>query len=147
MKKSERMKPVAKVTESREKMAAKALGESNRELQQHEQRLSELQKYREEYLGYCQERGSDGISAAKFQELQRFLLNLNKAVEQQQQLVEFTQQSLAMKKSSWQQARSRTRAMDTVIDRYRRQEQQSEQKREQKEQDEIGSRRGNSKNP
>jgi flagellar FliJ protein len=141
MKKSERMKPVARVTETREKEAARALGDTNRELQQHEQRLSELQNYRDEYLRYCQEKGSDGISAAKFQELQRFLVNLNKAVEQQRQLVDFTQQTLAMKKNSWQNAHSRTRAMDTVIDRYRKQEQQSEQKREQREQDEIGSRK------
>ncbi len=140
MKKSERMKPVVKVTASKENEAARALGQSNRELQEQEQRLSELEKYRDEYTRYCQQKGSDGISAARFIELQRFLNNLNRAVEQQKQLVEMTQQACAVKKNQWQQARSRTRAMDTVVDRYRQQERRQAERREQKEVDEAGQR-------
>lgn len=140
MKKSDRMQPVAQVTEQRKEKAAKALGESNRAVTEQEKRLADLLAYRTEYAEYSRQKGSEGISSSRFQELQRFLANIDKAIKQQQQAVEMSHQHRLQKQQGWQQAHNKNRAMGTVIDRYREQERQQESKREQKQLDEFAQR-------
>mgnify|MGYP002712502084 FL=1 len=88
MTKSERMKPVVRVAESREQAAAREFGASKRALQEHEQRLAELLTYREEYHRHLQQTGRAGVSAGQVMSLKRFLAQLNKASEQQRRIVE-----------------------------------------------------------
>ena len=136
MTKSERLKPVQRVNESREKDAARALGHSVQSLQQQEQRLAELQQYRDEYDRQIQEMGANGLTASRLQQMQRFLHNLNLAIGQQQQIVEVARNEREQKRHSWQQAHSKTQVMDKVIERYRADELYQANKREQKENDE-----------
>lgn len=136
MSKSERLKPVERISASREEDAARALGNSNQAVQTQEQRLVELEQYRNEYYRYVQERGAAGLSAGKLQELQRFLNNLNLAIEQQKRVVELARRDREQMKASWQQARGKHRALNKVIERYREDERRAAGKREQKENDE-----------
>ncbi len=136
MTKSERLKPVQRINESREKDAAKALGHSVQSLQQQEQRLAELQQYREEYDRQIQELGANGVVASRLQQMQSFLHNLNLAIKQQQQIVEAARHEREQKRHSWQQAHGKTQVMDKVIERYQVDEQYQANKREQKENDE-----------
>jgi flagellar FliJ protein len=143
--KSKRLEPVKQLSESREQDAARALGQSNQALLAEEQRLVELQQYRDEYHNYVQQKGAAGVMASKLLELQRFLGNLNQAIEQQKRVVERARQEQAQVKHSWQQARGKHQAMNKVIERYRQDEQLAADKREQKEIDEHaqGKGRGN----
>lgn len=136
MKKSERLKPVQRLCESREQSAAKALGKSNQAVQAQEQRLSELEQYRSEYYQYVQKQGAAGVTAGKLQDLQRFLNNLNLAIEQQKHVVEMARQEQEHMKTSWQQAHGKHQALNNVVDRYRDDERSESGKREQKEIDE-----------
>jgi len=136
MTKSERLKPVQRISESREQDAARALGDSNQSVQAQEQRLVELEQYRSEYHQYVHERGAAGLTAGKLQELQRFLNNLNQAIEQQKQVVEMARQERERMKASWQQAHGKHHALNKVVERYREDERLSANKREQKEIDE-----------
>ena len=115
MKKSDRLTPVQRLSESREQTAAKALGKSNQAVQAQEQRLSELEQYRSEYYQYVQERGAAGVTAGKLQDLQRFLNNLNLAIEQQKQVVEMARREQEQMKVHWHQAHGKHQALiDTV---------------------------------
>ncbi len=136
MTKSDRLKPVQRINESREKDAARALGNSVQTLQQHEQRLAELRQYREEYDQQVQQMGANGMLASRLQQMQSFLHNLNQVIKQQQQIVEAARREQEVKRRSWQQAHGKTQVMDKVIDRYRADEQYQANKREQKENDE-----------
>jgi flagellar protein FliJ len=136
MTRSERLKPIQRLNESREKDAAKALGHSVQSLQQHEQRLSELQQYRDEYDRQIQELGQNGVIASRLQQMQTFLHNLNTAIAQQQGIVEQARRQQEQKRHSWQRAHSKSQVMDNVADRYRRDEQYQANKRDQKENDE-----------
>lgn len=136
MKKSDRLTPVQRLSESREQTAAKALGKSNQAVQAQEQRLSELEQYRSEYYQYVQERGAAGVTAGKLQDLQRFLNNLNLAIEQQKQVVEMARREQEQMKVHWQQAHGKHQALSNVVDRYREDERLEDGKREQKEIDE-----------
>ncbi|MFU8837547.1 MAG: flagellar export protein FliJ [Thiohalomonadaceae bacterium] len=141
MKKSTRFKPIQQLTESRKQDAAKALGMSNQRVSEQEQRLRELQQYRIEYQRHYQQRGQAGISVAKLLELQRFLLNLDRAIAQQQRAVEMVQQEREHKRSLWQQAHGKNLAMDKVVERYRSDEDYLASRREQKENDEMAQRK------
>jgi flagellar FliJ protein len=145
MTKSRRLKPVQQLSESREQDAARALGSSNQAVQEQERRLAELEQYRDEYYKYVQEKGAAGVMASKLLELQRFLNNLNQAIEQQRQMVELARQEREQKKHSWQQAHGKSQAMNKVVDRYRQEEQFTRNKREQKEIDEHAQSKGRGK--
>jgi len=136
MTKSERLKPVQRINESREKDAARALGRSVQIVQQHEQRLAELQQYRDEYDRQIQSMGENGVVASRLQQMQSFLHNLNQAISQQQLIVEQARREQEHKRRSWQQAHGKTQVMDKVVERYRRDEQYQANKRDQKENDE-----------
>jgi flagellar FliJ protein len=142
MKRSDRLKPVQRLSEAREQDAAKALGVSNRNLSEQEQRLAELEQYREEYTRYVRQRGESGVTAAKLVELQNFLQNLNKAIEQQRQVLAMAKQRSEQSKQQWNKARGRNKALDKVAERYRQEEERNAARQEQKETDEYASRKG-----
>ena len=145
MKKSNRLKPVQRLSEAREQDAAKALGDSNRHVSEQEQRLADLENYREEYARYYQQRGEQGVTAAKLMELQRFLHNLNKAIEQQQQVVAMARQRSEQSKQQWNSARGKSQALDKVVERYRKEEDRSASRQEQKDNDEYAQRKDGKK--
>lgn len=137
MTKSQRMKPVLRIAEMREQTAAKDLATSQRYLQEQQARLAELQQYQADYTKDFHTQGSVGISAARFQELQRFLASLSQAIEQQQQLIAHVTQVCEQKKRIWQQAYGKSQSLDKVVQRYFEQEQYTQDKRDQKETDEV----------
>lgn len=141
MTRSQRMKPVMRVAESREREAAKRLGESQQILEQQEQRLQELQSYRADYQRYCQERGTAGITAARFLELQRFMQQLDEAIRQQVQIIEQAEHSRDRQRQHWYDTRGKIKQIDKVIARYRDEEETVARKREQKEIDELAQRK------
>ncbi len=136
MTRSERLKPIQRLNESRENDAARALGHSVQTLQQQTQRLSELQQYRDEYDRKIQELGQNGVIASRLQQMQSFLNNLNLAIAQQQGIVEQAQRQQEQQRHSWQRAHNKSQVMDNVAERYRRDEQYLANKRDQKENDE-----------
>ena len=145
MKKSDRLKPVQHLSEAKEQDAARALGNSNRDVSEQEQRLAELEGYRDEYARYYQQRGEAGVTAAKLMELQRFLYNLNKAIEQQQKVVEMARQRSEQTRQQWTKARGKRQALGKVAERYRQEEERSASRQEQKETDELAAQRSTGK--
>ena len=141
MTKSDRVKPIVKVAQNRERAAAQAFAGCQRVLQEREQRLAEVRRYREEYLENYQSKGRSGMSAQEMRTYRNFLLRLDVAVEQQEQLVQVAQCELDQQKARWMEKHIRTRALDNMRTRYVTQEQHDAQRVEQKESDERGLRR------
>ena len=144
MTKSERMRPVVRIAESREQDAAGAFGASKRTLEENEQRLAELLAYRDEYHRHFQQAGSAGVSAGRFMGFQRFLSQLNKAIEQQRRIVRDAAEACEAKRRALNAARGRSMALDKVVTRYRDEEVRHQERREQKETDELAQRRRDS---
>ena len=140
MTRSQRLKPVQRITEAREQEKVRELGACQQQLEQLKQQLAELEHYREEYRRQYQQAGQAGFSAQKLIQLQQFLSNIDKAVEQQHQSITNAQVMCEEKKQSWFKARTRTQALDKVAERYLADEQQQENRREQKENDEFAQR-------
>ena len=138
MTKSDRVKPIIKVAQNRESAAARAFADSQRVFQEREQRLAEVRRYREEYLENYQLQGRRGMSAQQMRTYRNFLLKLDAAVEQQEQLVRVAQSELEQQKARWMEKHVRTQALDNMRSRYVTQEQRDAQRVEQKESDERG---------
>jgi len=137
MTRSKRMQPVQRIAEMRERDAARELGNAQRVLQEQEGRLAELRAYQAEYARNFETLGSAGISAARFQEYQRFMASLNQAIEQQQVVVQNAIRACNQRKQLWQQAYGKSKSLDKVVERYCEQEQYEQGQREQKAVDEM----------
>ncbi len=140
MSRSKRLQPVQRITEAREKDAARLLGECQQQLQQLQQQLQELEHYREEYRNHYQHSGRSGFSAQKLIQMQQFLANIDQAMVQQHQAIHQAEILCEEKKQLWFQARGKTQALDRVAERYQDDERQQENRREQKENDEFAQR-------
>jgi len=141
MTKSDRVKPIVKIAQNREREAAQVFAGSQRVLQEREQRLVEVRRYREEYLENYQSKCRSGMSAQQVRTYRNFLQKLDAAVVQQEQLVNVAQSELEQQKARWMEKHVRTQALDNMRTRYVTQEQRDAQRVEQKESDERGLRR------
>lgn len=140
MNRSKRLEPVQRISEQREKDAARAMGECQQRLQQLQQQLGELERYREEYRHHYHENGRNGFSAQRLQQLQQFLSKIDQAIAQQHQAIGHASNECEQKRQQWFRARSRSQALGKVAERYQDVERQEQNRREQKENDEYATR-------
>jgi flagellar protein FliJ len=141
MARSDRMAPVVRVMEERQQVAARRLAECQQQIVAEEARLEEFRNYRIEYLANLQQRASSGMAAQQYVATQQFVVNIDQAIEQQAQQVALVRQRCQQLRQEWQQAHTRSRAVDKVVERLRTQEEQAAARREQREIDEFANRR------
>jgi flagellar FliJ protein len=142
MTKSDRVKPIIKVAENRERAAARALSDAQRIVQERQARLQDLIRYREEYRADMTARGRAGVSAQSLRGMLGFLGKLDQAVEQQDQAVKAAERELDEKRRQWLEKHFRAKALDHVRDRYLTDERRAANRKEQKESDERALRNG-----
>ena len=141
MTRSDRMKPVVEVAESRERKAARRFAEQQRLVEVERQRLSDLQRFRTEYLRGMQEQGAVGLTAARLRQWQQFMNGLDRAIEQQRQQIQAAESQLEERRQQWFQARGKHQALGKVVERYRAEEERAQAKQEQKETDDFAQRK------
>ncbi len=141
MAQSKRMQPIARLAAERERDAARELVVSRRELEVHRGRLRELCGYRDEYGRRLNEAGVQGIDAAQLRDYRSFLTRLNEAIVEQERLGVVAQRDWEVCTARWQGTRTRTKALDKVVERLRHDEDRRECRREQGESDERAQRR------
>lgn len=140
MTKSERLKPVIKVAESRERAAAKTLGEAQKIAQQRKKRLDELTSYRSDYCTRFNNTQHAARPAAMMADFRVFLSRLDDAIIQQQKLLDASLRDVEDKKQRWLVERTKTKALDKVSIRLRTQERRDAEQKEQKDTDERAQR-------
>ena len=136
MTKSQRMKPLTRVATSRERTAAKELGEYRRTLAAAEAKYAELATYREEYSKQLQQSGGSGIDAQQMRDYRVFLTRLNEAIVHQQASVDQRRREYERMRRVWSEARVRSKSLDKVVERYQKEEISIVERREQAESDE-----------
>lgn len=140
MTKSERLKPVAHLAEAKERDAARQLGHCQRIIARREHRLEELLNFRTEYQQRLQDEGNRGIDARTLQDFRAFIQKLDTAIAQQRGLIQAAVGDYELCKKNWTVTRSRSKALENVVDRYRQQEQSDADRREQRDADERSQR-------
>lgn len=137
---SKRLKPVQRVAESREKDAARELGDSQRRMRDQEAKLDNLKRYHQEYLERFQSTARQGMAASQMQEYRAFLEKLDQAIRAQEKVVEASKGECVTRKEHWQQKHVRTQALGKVMDRFKSVEDKQVEKREQNETDDHNQR-------
>lgn len=135
MTKSQRLRPVVRVTEKKERNAAIAVAESKRALDEQASKLGHLNAYLDEYRATFQTLGETGLTLQKVQEYRIFLSNLEAAVIQQNGMVKIYQETYDNSIKLWLASRGKVKALDTVIARHEKKERQEDMRRDQKELD------------
>ena len=145
MKRSNRFKPVVKVEHNRERKAARHFGHCQQTLTAHQQKLEELVGYRAEYQERYVSSMKQGTDGTTIQEYRAFLLKLDRAIAQQEQLILKSEGEVSNSRQHWMQKRTRTKAIDTLVDKIKADESRQADRKEQKESDEraLQSRRMN----
>lgn len=131
MTKSQRLKPIIKLSDNRRQDAAKAVAVSRSVLDERQSRLADLSRYRDEYVSRLKNIGVGGISASRIREYRVFLANLDGAIAHQEKLVSMAGHDVEDKLRLFHQARGKAKALDTVVVKYREDEQRQEVRREQ----------------
>ena len=140
MTKSQRLKPVSEIAASHERDAAKHMGEQQRLLDAHRQKLEDLIQYRSEYSEKMLSAGSSGIGAGQMQDYSMFIRRLEEAIAFQRGQIDLAQRQLEVKQREWRAMHTRSEALDRVVTRYQVNENRERDRREQRENDDRAQR-------
>ena len=142
MTRTQRLQPVVKHNEKKERRALQEVARSQAELEIEKGRLTQLQDYKIEYL---QKKKYDiGVfTAHELQEFNRFMQQLDQTIERQMDLVQQRQQALENKRLLWTATRIDSEKMHKVVEKLRKQETLERERKEQKTLDEFAQRQSN----
>ncbi|MWV12575.1 flagella biosynthesis chaperone FliJ [Pseudomonas sp. R-28-1W-6] len=135
-----RLAPVIEMAERAEREAARQLGHCQGLLGKAEAQLGELERYRGDYQQQWITEGRQGVSGQWLMNYQRFLSQLETAIGQQQQSVNWHRDNLGKARSLWQQRYARLEGLRKLVQRYLDEARLAEDKREQKLLDELAQR-------
>ena len=139
------LKKVQEVADIRTDTAAANLGSLMQNLQRQEAKLALLLQYRDEYqerLQRAKQRGLDGLALRNFHD---FLDRLEHALIEQRATVAHAQRSVERGRDEWRSADQRSRAYDTLSQRFDSAARRRADAAEQKQQDAHAARLTNSK--
>ncbi len=117
MKRSERMKIVQSVAENEERLECRAMGESQRKLEDDLERLEELKAYRHSYSSKGTLR--KGVRALQWQDYHKFLNRLDQAVAAQEHVVREGKSQREAHRNRWMMKRQRLKSLSRIVDRYK----------------------------
>jgi flagellar protein FliJ len=128
---SARLQPAVDQAQRREQDALQRLADQQRRMAYVQQQLDDLERYRKEYS-----LSAGGLTVSALLNRQQFVDRIDQAIVQQKREVERQRRVMESARVQWLQTHARERALDSVVERFRVQEQQSEQRQEQAEMDE-----------
>lgn len=140
MKRAQRLLPVVDMAQEAEREAAAKLSQYQQTLQHAQEQLQNLQQYRDDYQQQWIDKGQTGVSGQWLMNYQRFLSQLEVAIEQQEKSLAWHEHNLSSSQKIWQQAYARLEGLRKLVQRYREDAQKAADKQEQKLLDEMAQR-------
>ncbi len=142
LKKAKRLAPVIEMAEQTEREAAGQLARLQQQLQQAEQQLTGLEQYRNDYQQQWITRGQTGVTGEWLMNYQRFLSQLETAIDQQRKSVGWHRRNCDKARDQWRQAYARLEGLKKLVQRYHDQARHAAERQEQKAMDEMAARAG-----
>ena len=128
------------IAETTAEKAAASLGALNRQLQQHEEKLLLLFKYRDEYQERLRQAAGTGLDGAGLRNFHEFLERLEQAILQQHAQVVDARTRMECGRNDWQLKQRKSKAFGTLSERFDTAIRRDQATREQKLQDDFASR-------
>jgi len=135
MKKSQRLQVIIDLHERQERDALEAMGRIQNKLQQAQQQLQNLNRYRDEYNTKLLQHQQRGMNVLQLLEFRAFAEKLDKAIESQQQSLSLVERELQRAQKHWEECHQRTKSLQRLAEIAADEERRLESKREQAEQD------------
>ncbi|HEJ1108141.1 TPA: flagella biosynthesis chaperone FliJ [Pseudomonas aeruginosa] len=139
-KRAARLAPVVDMASKAERDAATQLGRCQQQLLAAQQKLAELERYRNDYQQQWISQGQKGVSGQWLMNYQRFLSQLETVVAQQANSVTWHREAVDKARLNWQERYARLEGLRKLVERYLEEARQAEDKREQKQLDELAQR-------
>lgn len=136
-KRSDRFKPIHNIAQKSEDVAAQTLGKVQRELSEHNLKLSELIRYHLDYKTRFNEQAANGMSIVQVQSYQKFISQLEMAITQEKEYISRVTEACSSSRADWTVERQKTQVLEKVMLRYQKQEQKVENRQEQRRNDEF----------
>lgn len=134
---AKRIQPIARHADKKQEEAARDYARSQQELAQAEKQLQQLISYRDEY---GRQLVTQSMNIEWLRDYQLFIVKINNAMEQAKADINNKQRNVEQKKLAWLKSRTRSKALNFVVEKYQHEEFVLQEKREQKETDEHGAR-------
>lgn len=117
MRPSQRMQPALELARERLRTAALKLADVQFRFDQKQQKLRELESYRDEYMQGLLRKSRDGLHVVQMKDYNLFLDRLNQAISQQHRMLEGVRMEMEQCARQWREEQIRVNALDKVIER------------------------------
>jgi len=135
-----RLQTVEGVLGDKADRAARELGEVREQLRYEQERLEQLQQFRDEYQDRLSGSGATSMDAFRLRDFNAFLARIDAAMAQQREQVREVEQKVEHARRRWDHERSQAEAMGKVVARQQADEQRRVERREQSDNDELAQR-------
>ncbi len=136
MTRTQRIQPVQRIVDDREKESAKAVALARAKVAEAEGKLAELGRYRDDYQRGFQKEAAGGASGLRLRDFRLFLARLDEALRQQEQVVLRARAEVEQQLRLWIESQRRAKALGIVVDKWRGEERRAADRQDQRETDE-----------
>lgn len=130
------LQPLVQLAHQKNDAATRKLGKLNQQQQTAQEKLDALQQYRRDYQTKLQEALQQGMEPVALRNFQDFIDRLDKAIVQQQQVMEKTKKVVQTGRHELMDTTRKMKSFDTLAKRHVESEMKIEAKTEQRMQDE-----------
>jgi len=138
---SKQLERLAEFEREKEQQAAQLFQQAQLNVNQQKQKLTSLEHYKLDYIRGIQRTGQAGVSAQHYQQHLSFVGKLDKACEQQMNVIARANMAADQRKQVWLKQQQKVKAVTLLLDKKQRAVQVKEAKAEQAMMDEFASQR------
>ncbi len=139
MTRSQRIKTIVRLSENKERTAAREFAAVQKTLNDYKERLNQLQNYRQEYLEYLKP-GSQAQSIKVIRERQAFILQIDEGIRLLTEQIKIQETMNCRERDKWLKEKQQLNTMENIFERFYKTEQQIVAMREQHQLDEHSQR-------
>ena len=114
---SKQLQMVAKWELEKEEKAAASYQQAQAYVTENQQRLDGLVQYRTDYFHKIQEKAAGGLEALSFTHHKSFITKLDKACEQQLDIVNNAKKAAEQRKAQWLEQQKKRKAVEMLLDK------------------------------
>jgi flagellar export protein FliJ len=139
MTRSQRIKTIVRLSEKKERTAAREFAAAQKILNDYKERLNQLQNYRQEYLVYLKP-GGQAQSIKLIRERQAFILQIDEGIRLLNEQIKIQETMNCHERDKWLKEKQQLDTMENIFERFHKTEQQIVVLREQNQMDEHSQR-------
>jgi flagellar export protein FliJ len=123
MTRSQRIKKIVQISENKERTAAREFAAAQKILNDYKERLSQLKKYRQEYLGFLKP-GGQAQSIKVIRERQAFILQIDEGIRLITEQIKIQKTMNCRERDNWLKEKKQLDTMGNIFERFHKAEEQ-----------------------